>query len=151
MASNNYLVYGVLYNWGASKTACPPGWHLPSDGEWMLLETHFGMSQSLLTEFNLRECESAWMKLRSASGWKENRNGDNASGFNALPGGQRHPQEREGGSTGFQSINTSCYFMTGTKINNSTFVARSLGWGGDGVSRFSWEKEYGFSVRCIKD
>lgn len=30
-ATENYKKYGVLYNLEAAKTACPPGWHLPSD------------------------------------------------------------------------------------------------------------------------
>ena len=33
-ATENYRTYGVLYNWPAAKSACPIGWHLPSDEEW---------------------------------------------------------------------------------------------------------------------
>lgn len=33
-ATENYQTYGVLYNWPAAMTACPEGWHLPSDAEW---------------------------------------------------------------------------------------------------------------------
>ncbi|MDR2732686.1 MAG: hypothetical protein LBB36_05655, partial [Fibromonadaceae bacterium] len=27
-------VYGRLYNWGAARTVCPAGWHLPKASEW---------------------------------------------------------------------------------------------------------------------
>ncbi|MBQ3833035.1 MAG: hypothetical protein II815_07655, partial [Bacteroidales bacterium] len=36
----NYSEYGVLYNWKAALTACPTGWHLPSDAEWSQLEVY---------------------------------------------------------------------------------------------------------------
>ncbi|MCF8358778.1 MAG: hypothetical protein K9H26_08480 [Prolixibacteraceae bacterium] len=32
-AIENYQIYGVLYNWQAAISACPSGWHLPSDDE----------------------------------------------------------------------------------------------------------------------
>jgi hypothetical protein len=34
----NYNDRGVLYNFKAASTACPPGWHLPTDEEWKILE-----------------------------------------------------------------------------------------------------------------
>jgi len=40
-----YETYGVLYNWPAAITACPEGWHLPSDAEWKQLEMYLGMSE----------------------------------------------------------------------------------------------------------
>jgi len=33
-ATSNYTTYGVLYNWPAASTACPIGWHLPTDAEY---------------------------------------------------------------------------------------------------------------------
>ena len=37
-------VYGRLYTWEAARTACPAGWHLPSEAEWFALERHLGMT-----------------------------------------------------------------------------------------------------------
>jgi hypothetical protein len=31
--------YGRLYEWDAAMTACPRGWHLPSEEEWAMLES----------------------------------------------------------------------------------------------------------------
>ena len=39
--SNNSInceIYGKLYNWVTAMKSCPQGWHLPSDGDWKLLE-----------------------------------------------------------------------------------------------------------------
>ncbi|MFA5229367.1 MAG: FISUMP domain-containing protein, partial [Candidatus Paceibacterota bacterium] len=41
-ATANYLTYGVLYNWHAALTSCPPGWHLPSFDEWTVLTDYLG-------------------------------------------------------------------------------------------------------------
>ena len=38
----NYAIYGVLYNWSAVLSACPAGWHLPSDSEWTILSKYLG-------------------------------------------------------------------------------------------------------------
>lgn len=32
--------YGRLYDWNGAKTACPSGWHLPSDEEWNKLSLY---------------------------------------------------------------------------------------------------------------
>jgi len=34
---SNCQKYGRLYNWAMSKTACPGGWHLPTETEWTQL------------------------------------------------------------------------------------------------------------------
>ena len=41
--------YGRLYNWYAvddARSLCPSGWHVPTDGEYMILEMALGMSES---------------------------------------------------------------------------------------------------------
>ncbi|MDR0516214.1 MAG: hypothetical protein LBH25_04135 [Fibromonadaceae bacterium] len=33
---------GFLYDWASALTACPKGWHLPTDAEWTVLENAVG-------------------------------------------------------------------------------------------------------------
>src|SRR4030043_1071771 len=42
-------IYGALYNWYTVTTGnlCPLGWHVPTDGDWKILEMHLGMSQEV--------------------------------------------------------------------------------------------------------
>ena len=40
---------GMLYTFDAAKKACPTGWRLPTDGDWMDLEKALGMPQNQLT------------------------------------------------------------------------------------------------------
>ena len=56
---------------------CPPGWHLPNKIEWEALFTAVG---GRLT---------AAPALKSQTGWGENCNGTNASGFSAFPSGYK--------------------------------------------------------------
>jgi len=40
-AEPNYSTYGVLYNYPAATAACPTGWHLPTDAEWLTLANNY--------------------------------------------------------------------------------------------------------------
>ena len=82
----NYKTYGVLYNWTAATDACPAGSHLPTANEWKTLEMYLGMSQSDADATEWRGSDQG-EKMKSTSGWYDNGNGTNSSGFNALPGG----------------------------------------------------------------
>ena len=77
--TGNCEKYGRLYNWATAKTACPAGWHLPSDAEWTTLTDNVGGS------------ETAGKKLKSSAGWNDDEgksgNGTNEYLFSALPGG----------------------------------------------------------------
>jgi uncharacterized protein (TIGR02145 family) len=74
----NGAKYGKLYNWYAvndSRGLAPEGWHVPSDAEWTSLWKLISQNQ---------------IKLKSTSGWNNNGNGTNESGFSGLPGGNRN-------------------------------------------------------------
>ena len=64
-------MYGRLYNWNTARTACPSGWHLPTDAEWTTL-VNYGLSLSI----------NAGKKLKAKSF-----GGTDEYGFAALPGG----------------------------------------------------------------
>jgi len=72
--SSNCTEYGRLYDWNTAKTACPAGWHLPSNQEWNDLVTIAGG-------------DTAGRALKSAYGWEEKGNGADGLGFSALPSG----------------------------------------------------------------
>jgi uncharacterized protein (TIGR02145 family) len=76
----NGKIYGKLYNWYAvidKRGLAPAGWHIPNDAEWWTLTDYLGGEAK------------AGTKMKSQSGWKNNGNGTNASGFAGLPGGCR--------------------------------------------------------------
>jgi uncharacterized protein (TIGR02145 family) len=134
----NFKTYGVLYNWPAAKIACPPGWHLPSDSEWKKLIEHVESSGVL------------YRKLKSNKlWWSDNRieidRGSNNCGFSALPGGGR------GTNNSFGDVRIYCNFWSATEINLITAIFYYLAFDEEHLSKGKIDKEYGFSIRCIKD
>ena len=83
-----YKTYGVIYNWQGARTACPAGWHMPTEEEWQQLEVTAGMDPADAPRRGWRASGDVGRKLKARTGWKEN-GGDDSFGFAALPGGMR--------------------------------------------------------------
>jgi len=125
--------YGRLYNWNAAKSACPKGWHLPSDAEW-----------TKLTDFVGGE-KTAGTRLKSASGWSNNGNGTDEFGFSALPGGNGYSD----GS--FNSVGKGGYWWSATESYASNAWYRYMLYDLAYVFRYFSDKSYYSSVRCVQD
>ena len=140
----HYQTYGVLYNWTAALTACPEGWHLPSNDEWNELELTLGMTPAMIDRYFWRGTDQG-EKLKSSYGWNNSGNGTNEVGFSALPGGARSNDQ-------FQGIGNAAYLWSSSEYNNTIAWERVLGGTGmTGVWRNGGGKVNGFSVRCVKD
>jgi uncharacterized protein (TIGR02145 family) len=56
--------FGRLYNWEAATQACPPGWHLPSDEEWLaLIEAYGGGYRDFNTEETIGDALKTYHNL----------------------------------------------------------------------------------------
>jgi uncharacterized protein (TIGR02145 family) len=146
---DSFGYYGVLYNWPAALEACPPGWHLPSDEEWKILERFEGMSPTDAERINKGERSSGKVgaKLKSGTDWGSGGNGLNTHGFTALPGGYR------GFDGGFADLGEYASFWSSTEYQHSDYAwARYLDINSGGVFRTNYSyKRGGFSVRCVKN
>jgi len=131
---SNCQKYGRLYNWETAKSACPKGWHLPSDDEWQVLVDLAGIGD-----------EGAGTMLKSSSGWNENGNGVDAVGFSALPGGYG----RSDGSFGY--VGEYGHWWTATEDVASNAYHRDMIYNRAYVYRNNYGKTYLFSVRCVQD
>jgi len=142
----NYVsLNGYLYDWNTAMITSPDGWHLPSDNEWKELEMYLGMSQSEVDEIWERGTDEG-KKLKSISGWDNGGNGNNASGFNAFPSGNRE----SGGD--FYNLGSSCTWwssteVTGTELSWKRYIEENM----ENVGRLDDSKTAGYSVRCIKN
>lgn len=143
--TENYNVYGVLYNWTAAKISCPVGWHLPSDAEWKQLEMTLGMAQQQADTIGWRGTDQG-IKLKSTNGWKTN-NGKNTSGFSALPAGYRYSNGN------FMHIGGDGCWWTSTDFLTNEPWYHFVGSAYSKVHRnhnYNFRK-YAWSVRCVKD
>jgi uncharacterized protein (TIGR02145 family) len=132
-------LYGKLYNWHAVagiKNLCPEGWHVPSAVEWDLLIQYLGRN------------EFAGGKMKSLTGWAENGNGDNFSGFSGLPGGIR-----EGETGNFHAQDSLGYWWSATEntaIDPSDVLCYCLRYHDNMIISFPSDKSCGLSVRCVR-
>ncbi len=147
----NYMTYGVLYNYVAAQSACPDGWHLPKDDDWMKLEQELGMSISQSRAIGWRSSGNVGYKLKTKTGWEYEGNGSNESLFTALPSGFWRPEwdDPTSGSSYEPGFDTD--FWTNTERNETEALRRRLIHSQNSIYREYASKAYGFSVRCVKD
>jgi len=128
--------YGKLYNWYAVndlRRLAPAGYHVPSDAEWKVLTDYLGGEYV------------AGKKMKSTSGWFDEGNGTNESGFNGLPGGNRK------GTGTFGFIGLIGNFWSSTEFNSYFPWFRFLFHNDDNFFSNYNVKFLGLSVRCLKD
>jgi uncharacterized protein (TIGR02145 family) len=150
-ATTNYQTYGVLYNWPASLTACPDGWHLPSDAEWTTLTTYVSSQPEYLCNSLSGYIAKA---LAATTNWNSssytcdagnNISTNNATGFSGLPGGSRY------GSGSFSYIGYNGFWWSATEYSSTVAWRRSMFYNLSIIDRYIYSKECGFSVRCLRD
>lgn len=144
--TTNYFIYGVLYNWTAAQTACPEGWHLPSDEEWKGLETSLGMTRADADELGHRATGALADKLKSTSNWYKDANGHDTEGFNVKPGSRKAAHYNE-----YLNIGEEAYFWTSTPESSDNAYLRYIVSDSIGVYRSTGSRSNGLSIRCVKD
>ncbi len=161
--AGNVDTYGYLYNWKAvmgnspSSSAnpsgvqgiCPTGWHVPSSEEWTQLTNYVGTQSEYKCDGSSTNIAKA---LASTTGWSSssttcavgnNPSTNNATGFSAFPAGYYH------GS--YYPFGYYAYFWSATgSISNNAYY-RNLNYDNANVDSNSSSKNYGRSVRCLKD
>jgi uncharacterized protein (TIGR02145 family) len=176
-ATANYSNYGALYNWPAALEACPPGWHLPGDAEWSELTDFLIHTCKHITASNvayaLRSCRQIGSPLGGECNTAEHPRweapsrpmrrgfsafrrmvrdsidgtragyGSDEFGFSAFPGGRCS-------YGGFYRIGDLGYWWSATEASPLRVWARQITVSGT-VNRWDMSKNYGYSVRCIRD
>jgi len=168
---NNCDTDGGLYLWDEAmqyekvdgvQGVCPIGWHIPSDKDWVVLESYLvGIKQEDCNNFETftwgcdcsgsrvgSGCTPAGDRLKPASLCGQNEKpycGD--SGFNAVYAGDARSDYPR-----FWQRNDIGYLWSSTTYNSSSSWGRIIiaKWN-DGVIRGMYFNTNGFSVRCIKN
>lgn len=136
----NGKLYGKLYNWYAvndPRGLAPKGWHIASKDEWAQLIKFLGGGNS------------AGKKLKNTIGWdnykEKTGNGNNESGFAAVPGGFRHLRGK------FWYAGQSGFWWSSTEKLSYSAWSREITYRSNAMSLYDDEKNRFLSVRCIKD
>jgi len=141
---SNGEVYGSLYPWEDAMIACPSGWHLPSNEEWMILEMNLGMTAYEAENLGWRGTNQG-TQMKAANGWDNNGNGTNTSWFTALPGGYMDDYGMS------YNKGLSSFFWTSTDSDSDKAWRRILRYDKSQVYNSPNFKTLKFSVRCLKD
>jgi len=132
----NGTTYGKLYNWYAvndPRGLAPAGYHIPTDAEWTTLTNYLG-GETI-----------AGAKMKSKTGWENDGNGTNSSGFAGLPGGYRSFLDF------FYLIGAYGYWWSSSERATDGAWSRYLYCYDGNVIRGYNVKQGGFSVRCVRD
>ncbi len=139
-SSANCDIYGRLYTFAQAISACPSGWSLPTDAQFYTLESNLATGTCNANRNTEWDCNPAGLKLKSVA-W----DGNNNSGFNALPAGTRWSYDG-----GFYHIGIVVHFWSSNTSGGSAY-RRGLFSTLDTVHRDLLSQAEGFSVRCIKN
>jgi uncharacterized protein (TIGR02145 family) len=128
--------YGRLYDWKTAMKACPKGWHLPSDDEWVTLMQAIGQRCS-----NHTDCSGAGKELK-ANVW----GGTDKYGFSALPGGGGHSNGN------FDSAGYYGYWWSTSEYGaySAHVAGESMSYSNGGYSD-DFNQSSLYSVRCLQN
>ncbi|MCI0513962.1 hypothetical protein L0128_12170 [candidate division KSB1 bacterium] len=141
-------VYGGLYTWDeamnwryteGNQGICPPGWHLPTLAEWQVLRQFLGV-------------DSAGQQLKASKGDPLPWDGNNSSGFTAIPAGTGY--QKYFGRQGQWAV-----YWTATEYNRAyAWFAQLDGFWYPQPPKYKilylgnyYLKTNAFCIRCIKD
>jgi len=131
----NYLDYGVLYNWNAALTACPVGWHLPTNAEWTTLTTYLGGQTTA----------GGKLKQTGTTLWNfPNTAATNETEFNAIPGGYR-----DYSAPTYYLLGNVGFYWSSSEYTSNSAKARTMFYNMTVCEENHHHKSYGFSVRCV--
>ncbi len=150
------IAYGALYNWHSVDTGilCPSGWHIPTDVEWTILENYLIANgynyDGTTTGNNIAKSMASGFNWNSSSDTGVTGNTDytayrNKSGFRALPGGNRD------NNGVYDNLGILGIWGSSTQYNNNNSWTREIFYNYSYVQKNNNHKEYGFSVRCLRD
>lgn len=150
--------YGGLYQWDemmqyttlqGTQGICPPDWHLPTDEEWKVLEgavdSQYGIGDTEWDPIWEWGGYDAGTNLKNITGWRNNENGTDLFGFSALPGGNSDYKGY------FSAIGYYGSWRTSSESTDNYAFDRLLNNNTHGVFRSGHDKEWGISVRCLRD
>lgn len=129
--------YGVLYNWHAiadPRGMAPDGYKIPSEEDFLELIKNLGTDSA--------------SKIKSKSGWANDSNGSNISGFNGKPSGLRSVvgnfQDESAATTWWSSTGVEPQYLWSAKNLHIMISEKEAKIG-------STSKNHGFYLRCMKE
>jgi uncharacterized protein (TIGR02145 family) len=143
----NIALYGYLYDWQTARVACPDGWHLPGNEEWLqLFEDLGGINKAgakLKATGNIQNGTGLWLHPNTGA--------IDLIGFSSLPGGQCNLSSGSFGMKGFSGYWWTADEFFSSKLENGMPYTITMGYMDEDAILFSNLNHMGCSVRCLKN
>jgi uncharacterized protein (TIGR02145 family) len=155
---------GKLYNWYAvmgihdtdpntpNKEFAPEGWYVPTDTDWTILENYLianGYNYDGTTTGNkiakAMASTTGWNSSTRAGAPGNDQSTNNSSGFDALPWGLRTP------AGGYPNEGSLTVFWSSTEDDTNSVWARNVARHNKNPFLYTTLKDFGFSVRFVRD
>lgn len=129
---------------------CPAGWHVPTNAEWQSLAKAVEAVQDTCNEADVCTWKNVGKALKAASGWETEDgdatpNGENTSGFAAIPSGSRDM------ISNYEGLGTAARFWSAEEGIGNTYDAYHWTLTEDMLYFDAGYKNEGGSVRCVKN
>jgi uncharacterized protein (TIGR02145 family) len=149
--------FGRLYNGMAvqdARNVCPSGWKVPSQLEWEVLTEFAGLKASSgwaaywvsNWECYSYEMDGEWYEDCYSEDYPASGNGNNSSGFNGSPGGNRDHESGHYTGAGYFGR-----WWSGTSTDSTHAWTAYLSNNNSSLGMSTSNLNGGFSVRCIQD
>ena len=137
--AGNTLTYGRIYNFftvADSRNLCPTNWHVSTDAEWTTLTNYLGGAS--IAGGKLKEAgTSHWASVNVGA--------TNETGFTALPGGFRDVDGT------YYENGENAYWWSSNEYNATDALFWNIPYHHNNAYNNTGNKNYGVSVRCVKD
>lgn len=148
-------IYGRLYTWYAatdSRNIAPVGWHVATNAEWTLLMNYLienGYNYDKTTKDNkiakALSSNSLWNSTTITGAPGNDPTSNNSSGLTMVPNGYR------GFDGMFYNMGIGSNTWTATEYSSTLAYSPGCGYTTAALGVNNQNKNYGFSVRCVKD
>lgn len=134
---------GRYYNYNQAKSACPNGWHIPSDGEWKELETETGVASNAIDIMGYISRDGV-----NINPGKELMSNEELMFFARTSGFLKKDKY---GLFKLAQTRDNGYYWTSTKSDEVNAIFRSIGKQFGGIIRDKLGTQSYFSCRCVED
>ena len=155
--TDNDSKYGKLYDWytvADNQNIAPSGWHVPRDSEWADLENYISsnLGTSPSESKSLASTTTDWVSSATEGNVGYDLTTNNNTGFSALPSGYFLYYQPYNGYYYFNDLKSGAYWWSSTEHNPDDAFSRNLLNNSSYLIKGQYfKKNYGFSVRCIRD
>ncbi len=151
-ANNEVNTYGRLYNFYAAtdpRGVCPAGFHVPTNAEWTTLSDYlgtngFGFAGNAANIAKAVASTSGWTTDPTPGDVGNDQATNNASGFNAVPGGFRN------GDGVYVELGASEYIGSSTPNGPSKAYYRAIQYQYPYMGTNDYGAWNGYAIRCVK-